>query len=183
MLADHVSTLTTTLAQVSDDATRVFGGLTAEQLNWTSDPKRWSVAQCFDHLIKTHEKYFPIFERLANGDLQRSWWERASPFSGFFGRIFVSSLDPANQTKRRTTANASPSSSAIGGDIIARFAAHQAEMIAHVRQFPPTLDPQIVITSPLLSIVTYRLDDVLVFLGLHCRRHFDQARRMKESMR
>lgn len=182
-LHDRVSELTKTLAEVSDDATRVFGGLTAEQLNWTSDPKRWSVAQCFDHLIKTHAKYFPIFERLASGDLRRSWWERTSPLSGFFGRIFVSSLDPSNQTKRRTTPNASPSSSAIGADIIERFAEHQTEMIAHVRRLPPTLDPDIVITSPLLSVVTYRLDDVLVFLGLHCRRHFEQARRMKDSMK
>jgi len=177
----RIPTLTSTLQQVSDDAIREFGGLTAEQLNWTSDPKRWSVAQCFDHLIKTHSKYFPIFERLANGDLQRTWWERYSPLSGFFGRIFVSSLDPSNQTKRRTTPNAAPSSSAIGGDIIEQFASHQTDMIAHVRRLPPSLDPDIVITSPLLSVVTYRLDDVLVFLGLHCRRHFEQARRMKEA--
>lgn len=181
-LPDRVSTLTATLSQVSDDARRVFGGLTADQLNWTSDSKRWSMAQCFDHLIVTHTKYFPIFDRLARGDLRMSWWERRSPFSGFFGRLFVSSLDPENQKRRKTTPNAYPSSSAIGADIIERFAAHQAEMIAHVRRFPPTLDPNIIITSPLLSVVTYRLDDVLVFLGLHCRRHFEQARRVKESM-
>ena len=181
-LGERVSTLTATLSQVSDDARRVFGAMTADQLNWTPDPKRWSVAQCFDHLIVTHTKYFPIFDRLASGDVRMSWWERGSPFSGFFGRLFISSLDPENQTKRRTTSNAYPSSSGIGADIIERFAAHQAELVAHVRRLPPTLDPSTVITSPLLSVVTYRLDDVLVFLGLHCRRHFEQARRVKESI-
>lgn len=182
-LADRVSNLTSVLSQVRDDATKTFGALTVEELNWTPDPKRWSVAQCFDHLIMTHSMYFPIFTRLAAGNVQMSWWERSSPFSGFFGRLFISSLDPANPKKRPTTANAKPSSSVIGADIIERFAAHQAEMIAHVQRFPPTLDPGVIITSPLLSIVTYRLDDVLVFLGLHCRRHFEQARRVTESTR
>ena len=180
-LPERVSNLTAVLSQVSDDARRVFGALTVDELNWTPDPARWSVAQCFDHLITTHSKYFPIFARLAAGDVRMSWWEKYSPFSGFFGRLFVSSLDPSNPTRRPTTANAKPSSSPIGADIIGRFAAHQAEMIAAVRRFPPTLDPTVVITSPLLSIVTYPLDDVLVFLGLHCRRHFDQARRVAES--
>jgi len=169
------------LSQVGDDARSTFGALTNAQLNWTPEPKRWSVAQCFDHLIKTHSKYFPIFARLEAGDVQPSWWERSSPFSGFFGRLFISTLDPNNEKKRRTTPNAMPASSAIESDIIERFAAHQSEMIDHVRRFPATLDPDIIITSPLLSIVTYPLDDVLVFLGLHCRRHFDQARRVMDS--
>ena len=180
-LADRVSSLSAVLSQVSRDATDVFGALTGDQLNWTPDPKRWSVAQCFDHLITTHAKYFPIFTRLAAGGVEHSWWERHSPFSGFFGRLFISTLDPANTTRRRTTSNAMPSSSAIGADIITRFAAHQAELMAHVRRLPPSLDPGVIITSPLLSVVTYRLDDVLVFLGLHCRRHFEQARRVKEQ--
>lgn len=180
-LVDRVSTLTAELTHVSRDATSVFGTLNGDQLNWTSDPKRWSVAQCFDHLITTHSKYFPIFTRLAAGGVEPSWWERYSPFSGFFGRLFISSLDPANSTKRRTTPNAMPSSVAIAPDIIGRFAAHQAEMIAHIRRLPPSLDPDVILTSPLLSVVTYRLDDVLVFLGLHCRRHFDQARRVMEG--
>ena len=180
-LVHRVSTLTAVLTQVSHDSKNVFGALNAHQLNWTDDPKRWSVAQCFDHLITTHSKYFPIFTRLASGDTRTTVWERHSPFSGFFGRLFISSLDPANVTRRSTTRNAMPSSSAIGADILDRFSAHQAEMIAHIRRFPPSLDPDVVITSPLLSVVTYRLDDVLVFLGLHCRRHFDQARRVTQS--
>lgn len=181
-LADRVTSLTAVLSQVSADATRTFGALSAQQVNWTSDPARWSVTQCFDHLIRVHSKYFPIFDRLAADDLQMSAWARWSPFSGLFGRLFISALDPDNKTKRPTTSNAKPSSSALGADIIEQFAAHQAEMIAHLRRLPASLDPEaVIITSPLLSVVTYPLDDVLVFLGLHCRRHFDQARRVMES--
>jgi hypothetical protein len=180
-LAERVSNLASVLSQVGDDATSAFGTLTVDELNWMPGPARWSVAQCFDHLITTHSKFFPTLARLAAGDVRMSWWERHSPFSRFLGGFFVSSLDPANPTKRPTTSNAMPSSTAIGADIIQRFAAHQAEMIVHVRRLPPGLDPDLIITSPLLAIVTYRLDDVLVFLGLHCRRHFHQAQRVTAS--
>src|SRR5262249_51225148 len=147
-------------------------------LNWTPDAKRWSVAQCFDHLIKTHTKYFPIFDRLAGPNPQMSWWERTSPFSGYMGRFFINILDPANQKPRKTTPNAFPSKSTIGADIIQRFAAHQADMIAHVRKLPSSTDPSVIVTSPLLSVVTYPLADVLLFLGLHARRHTEQAKRV-----
>jgi hypothetical protein len=47
-LADRVSNLTSALSRVGDDATRAFGSLTVDQLNWTPDAAQWSVAQCFD---------------------------------------------------------------------------------------------------------------------------------------
>jgi|SRR5579871_3871533 len=180
-LSLRVSTLTSSLARVAEDAKQTFGSLTADQLNWTPAPKRWSIAQCCDHVIRTHSKYFPIFVRLAGGDARMSWWERTSPFSGWLGRVFISMLDPENPRKRKTTPNAMPSASHLGADIIDRYAAHQAEMIALVQRLPATLDPSVIVTSPLLSVVTYSLDDVLVFLGLHARRHFDQARRVMEN--
>jgi hypothetical protein len=177
-LSDRVSRLAAVLTEVRDEARTAFGALTVAQLNWTPDPKRWSIAQCFDHLITTHAKYVPIFSRLADGDATMSWWERYSPFSRVFGRLFISALDPANRTRRRTTSNARPASTTIGPEILDRFAAHQDELIACVRRLPPALSPDLVITSPLLGIVTYRLEDALVFVGLHCRRHLEQARRV-----
>ena len=47
-----------------------------------------------------------------------------------------------------------------------------------------TLDPiKTIITSPLLALVTYSLDDTFMILTHHCRRHFNQAERVTESDR
>jgi hypothetical protein len=172
----------TELSQVAVDARAEFGRLSAEQLNWKPSEKRWSIAQCFDHLIVTHSLYFPLFERLAAAEAEPTFWEKASPLSGFFGRFLIKSLDPANVKPMKTSSKARPSSSEIGGDIIERFAEHQQHLIAALKKLPPTIDAQTtIITSPLMRLVTYSLDDTFTILTHHCRRHFNQAKRVTET--
>lgn len=155
--------------------------MSAAQLNWKPDPKSWSIAQCFDHLITTHSLYFPLFGRLATGDAKPTFWEKASPMSGFFGRFLIKSMDPANLKKMKTTSKAQPSASQIGDDIIQRFVEHQEDLIAALEALPVSMDPsKTIITSPLMGLVTYTLADTFTILAHHCRRHFDQAKRVTE---
>ena len=181
-MENAVSDICRELKNVANESREAFGSLTAEQLNWKPDAKSWSVAQCFDHLITTHSLYFPLFDRLIAGDKQTTFWEKYSPLSGFFGRFLIKGLDPNNKKKMKTTGKAFPSSSEIGADIIERFGEHQEEMARYVERLP--LDPkwnELMITSPLLGFVTYSLDDAMTFVPMHCRRHFDQAKRVTEA--
>jgi hypothetical protein len=178
----EISEVCSDLKQVADDAKASFGSLSAEQLNWRQSEKEWSVAQCFDHLIVTHSLYFALFERSAAGETKMSFWEKASPFSGFFGRFLIKGLDPKNLKKMKTTGKASPSMSEIGGDIIERFCEHQEQMIAAIKKLPTDFDStKQIITSPLLGAITYSLDDAFTFVPMHCERHFNQARRVTET--
>lgn len=179
---DKVKNAISDLEQTSIDAQGAFGGLTLDQLNWRPAEKMWSVAQCFDHLIITHGLYFPLLENLATGNVKPGLWERVSPLSGFFGRFLIRSLDPANVKPMKTTSKAYPSASEIGGDIIERFASHQERLIGALQKLPSTLDARkTIITSPLLALVTYSLDDMFTILTHHCRRHFNQAKRVTEA--
>ena len=178
----NISAICSDLKKTADDAKEAFGSLKAEQLNWKPDEKSWSVAQCFDHLIVTHSMYFPIFDKLIAGDAKPTFWERYSPLSGFFGKFLIKGLDPKNQKKMKTTAKAFPSASEIGGDIIERFEEHQRQFAEYIERLPADIDPaKTIITSPLLGIVTYSLEDSLIFVPMHCRRHFDQAKRVTET--
>ena len=179
---NDISTVCSDLRKVADHANTTFGSLSAEQLNWKHAEKSWSVAQCFDHLIKVHSLYFPLFERLASGDTKQNSWERMSPLSGFFGRYLIKSMRPENPKKMKTTPKAYPSASEIDGDIIERFAGHQNQMIASLQKLPANIDPaKQMITSPLLGVVTYSLDDTFTILVVHCQRHFLQAKRVTEN--
>lgn len=178
----RIEQVTQELKTVADNAMAEFGGLTVEQLNWKPSEKDWSVAQCFDHVIVTHSLYFPLFERLASGDTKMSFWEKTSPFSGFFGRFLIKGLDPKNLKKMKTTGKAQPSSSEIGGDIIRQFCDHQQQMIDAIKKLPGDLDAtNQIIASPLLGAVTYSLADAFTFVPMHCQRHFDQAQRVRET--
>src|SRR6185436_17382482 len=98
-----ISAVCADLQHVAESARQDFGSLSTQQLNWKPAEKSWSIAQCFDHLIATHSLYFPAFQRLATGDKQRTFLERFSPFSGFYGRLLIKNLDPTNLKKMKST--------------------------------------------------------------------------------
>lgn len=181
-MATQIDSATNDLALVADDAKTTFGSLSAEQLNWKPSENKWSVAQCFDHLIVTHSLYFGECEKVSTSGYRPTFWQKVSPLSGFFGRFLIKRLDPKNTKKMKTMGKAVPSASVIGGDIIERFVEHQRQMIVTVQKFPVELDlEKTIVTSPLLGFVTYSLADTLTFLPMHCRRHFDQAQRVVDS--
>jgi hypothetical protein len=181
-MSERIDNTCNSLATVAVESKEAFGGLSAAQLNWKPTEKSWSIAQCFDHLITTHSLYFPIFERLAEGARRMSWWENYSPLSGFFGRFLIKGLDPENRKPMKTTSKGFPASSEIGDDIIDRFAAHQDEVIRHLKALPEDIDQvNRVVTSPMMGLVTYTIDDTFTILDFHCRRHYDQAKRVMET--
>lgn len=170
------------LAKIAEDAKQSFGPLSAQQLNWKPAAKSWSIAQCLDHVITTHSLYFPLLQRLADGSAKPSLLERFSPFSGWWGRLLLKIVSPENESKVKTTAKAEPSASEIDGQIVQRFAEHQAEMVEQLRRLPKALDPATtIITSPLLAIATYSLDVAFTIFVAHSRRHLDQAGRVTEA--
>ena len=181
-MSERIEQVTNVLRKSADDAKATFGSLSVEQLNWKPAPKSWSIAQCFDHLITTHSLYFPLFEKLANGSAKQTFWERYSPLSGFFGRFLIKSLRPENVKPMKTTSKALPSSSEIGDDIIIRYVDHQNQMIDALGQLPGAIDPRkTIVTSPLMGLVTYSLDDCYEILAVHGPRHFNQAKRVMEN--
>jgi hypothetical protein len=175
MMDVRIKEVTGELMQVADEATTVFGELSINQLNWKPSEKAWSIAQCLDHLITTHSLYFPLLERLGKDVVSETVWERISPFSGFFGR----SMSPDNPKKMKTTARAQPSASEIDGGIRKRFFDHQHQMIEHWGGLPADFDPaKTIISSPLLGLATYSLDDCFMILVVHGQRHLLQAKRV-----
>ena len=181
-MSERVEQVTNELKKSADDAKATFGSLSVEQLNWKPAPKSWSIAQCFDHLITTHSLYFPLFEKLANGNAKQTFWESYSPLSGFFGRFLIKSLRPENVKPMKTTSKAQPSSSDITGDIIDRYVKNQDQLIEAIGKIPSNIDPRkMMITSPLMGLVTYSLDDCYEIIAVHGPRHFNQAKRVMEN--
>ena len=169
------------LESISQDAADAFGNLTTVQLNWKSDAKSWSVAQCLDHLIVIDSLYFPLFEKLRRGKIENTFWQKISPFSGFFGRELIKRLSPEYEKKTKTSAKAMPSSSEYGGDIVERFREHQLELAGHIANISSDVAGETIITSPLAGFVTYSLSDCVKVLVVHEQRHMLQAKRVMEN--
>ena len=181
MNEERINRVISDLESVSDDVRSSFGELTTAQLNWKPSEKEWSVAQCLDHLITINSLYFPVFEKMRTGGFASTFWERYSPFSGFFGRYLIKAMSPENPKKMKTSRKAFPSASEIDGAIVVRFQDHNRELARHVANLPAEFDLKTIMTSPLAGFVTYSLDDCLTMLVVHERRHLRQAKRVLEN--
>lgn len=181
-MSNRTDQVTTDLRATAHDVKTAFGGLSAAQLNWKPAEKSWSVAQCLDHLITTHELYFPLFEKLKTGDAKPNFWEKNSPLSRFFGKFLINGLNPTNLKKMKTTGKAQPSSSEIAAEIVVKYVDHQTRLADAVSSVAPSIDPEkTIITSPLLAAITYSLEDCYTILVYHGQRHFGQAKRVTQT--
>src|SRR5688500_14918506 len=169
------------LQKLAEDSMKVFGRLTAAQLNWKPSAEQWSVGQCFDHLITTNTSFFPDMERVAAGGHRNTLWARLSPLSGFFGRFILNALDPVKGRKIKAPRAFLPVSSDVEAAVISRFAQNLSEVSARMRATEGADLRRTVITSPAMALVTYSLLDAYRIFVAHGRRHFEQARRVTEA--
>lgn len=169
------------LGAVTAEARKVFGRLSAEQLNWKPSAERWSVGQCFDHLIQTNSTFFPDMERVADGTFKSSAWARVSPLSGLFARLILRSLDPVKGRKSKAPRVFLPASSDVSADVIEKFAGHQRELTERMRATASADIRRTMVTSPVAAVATYSLLDAYRIVVAHERKHFEQARRVTEE--
>jgi hypothetical protein len=185
-LATNFTTLSLTeihdeIDAVSRDAEATFGGLAASQLNWKPATDRWSVAQCFDHLIRINGLMLDGITRSLDPATPRALVQRVPGLPRVFGRIMIRSLSPTATRKLPAPASARPATSDLGGDIIGRFVEAQAAMRERLRSFEHRALAETTMVSPFASVVAYSILDAFRLIVAHERRHFEQARRVTET--
>jgi hypothetical protein len=101
----------------------------------------------------------------------------------FFGKIVIKAVSPDTPRKLKAPGLAQPSSSSIDPQIVERFVTQQRETLAKMKSLKDRGPAEIIITSPLLSVVVYSLLDAFRLIVAHERRHFAQAQRVMRSDR
>ncbi len=175
---EEVLKLRDDVLSIAEDARREFGKLTSDQLNWKPGPERWSVAQCFDHLLTANTAYFPIFQSIVENRKQTRFVERLPGLPKLWARLLINSLDPSNVKKMKAPTSFEPSSSEVSSSIIEDFASQQSQIAETMDKTKDMTLDKIIITSPALSIVTYSALDAYRIMVVHERRHFQQAGRV-----
>ncbi len=168
------------LQEVARDAQATFGGLDVQQLNWRPDPTRWSVAQCFEHLVMSNR----MMLEAATDALEHpsaTLRQRMPVAPGFFGRMLIRSQSPTAPRRFRTSPKAEPASSTISLDIIPRFVAQHDELGTWMAGLDEGEVSRAIMISPFLRIITYSVLDSCRLLAAHDRRHFEQARRVTQA--
>ena len=163
---------------IATDAERTFGRLSHAQLNWKRRPDEWSVAQCFDHLVKIDSTYFPQFRQIAQGQYSPTWRDRVPMVGRILGSLVLGAVQPQAPRKLKAARHVSPSTNAISSTIVATFTAHQQEVIEHMKRTGHLDLRSIVVKSPVAPIAFYSLLDAFRIIVAHERRHMAQAQRV-----
>lgn len=175
-----IDKLVAELKAVGREASEVFGGLSAAQLNWKPSAEQWSVGQCFEHLIKTNRGFFPSLAEAARGGRRSNLWERVSPLSGLFGRVLVRTM--SSRRKFKAPRGLKPTSSDVDAGVVGRFVGQQDELGGLLRAADAGADlRRTIVTSPVAGFVTYNMLDACRIVIAHNRRHFAQAQRVTET--
>jgi hypothetical protein len=172
--------IVTAATAVANEVEQQFGKLTASQVNWKPSAEKWSVGQCFDHLMVTNRAYFPILQEILQGTKVNTFWQQLPIWPWIVGKIFIKAVQ--SQQKVSAPKSLLPSKSELPGDTIAQFIAHQKQVIDLMRQTAQKVDlRQVIIASPLSPVVVLSLWDAYQVVISHERRHFRQAVRVMES--
>ena len=180
-MRDELQSLISQADAIAKDAQQVFGSLSPAQLNWKPSAERWSVGQCFDHLITTNSGYLPIVDDVLAGRKESSVWQKLPVLPGFFGKLLIKSLDPSSARKIKAPKKFQPAQSDISSSIIHDFVAQQGKVMEKMKATENLDLEHIVITSPAAAFVTYSLMDAYRIIVVHERRHFQQAQRVTED--
>jgi len=161
---------------IARDAEATFGGFDAQQLNWRPDAARWSVAQCFDHLLTTNRLMFRAAEDGLDDAAARTLWQRLPVLPGVLGRMLVRSQAPSAARKFTAHPKAQPATSDIAADIMQRFIEQHRDAVAQVQVLNERDAARAIMTSPFVRVLTYSVLDGWRLILAHDRRHFEQAR-------
>jgi hypothetical protein len=180
------SDLSTVLAEgrlVADETKRVFGQLSAEQINWKPSGDEWSVGQCFDHLIISNRLLLTVIEEIQQGKRRRRAWERVPVLPRLFGKLLIRTLRADAGRKVKAPRALNPSASHIPTGIITSFV-EQQDRLLHLMEGTRGLELEhITITSPVARLITYSLMDAYRLIVVHEQNHFLQASRLLQSPR
>lgn len=169
----------TQLDAIHARVTEVCAGLDAQQMNWRPEGgRRWSIAQCLDHLAKTTVEYGRRVEEAI--DAAPELPERPEAHPGLAGRLLIWSIEPPSRIRVPTKASLRPPATLEPAvvrrafsdslDYLSALAAHALRVdAARIRYRNPLIGD-----LRLFDVVT----GVLVILA-HNRRHIEQARRIR----
>ena len=165
---------------VANEARSTFGHLTPSQLNWKPSAERWSVAQCFEHLLTSNKGYFPVIDNVLAG-YKRTFWQSMPLLPGLMGKLLVKSMDPASTRKVKAPKRFQPAQSDISGSVINDFFEQQQRIVEKMKSTEHLDLEKIVISSPVTAVVTYSLMDAYRIIVTHERRHFQQAKHVNDE--
>ena len=161
------------------DVRGLADGLSPEQLTWKPDDRRWSIAQCLDHLTRTVQLYPAEIERMIAESRARA--ATARPYrEGWISRWIVSSMEPPPGLRIRTRRSVEPGADVDGATVVREFERSFARLNELILAADGVSMRHGRMRSPFARMFRFTLGQVLAMNLAHARRHVWQARQVRQ---
>lgn len=174
---EFLQTIASETGRINDEARSLVAGLSDTQLNWKPAPDRWSIAQCFDHLVITGLTSSPFFAKaIARGRARSTAIEETRYKPGWLGGWLIKQLLPEATRKMPAPKIFRPAGSSDIHGAFERFLKQQDSFIHLVRDAQGIDLNKTKMRSPVSTFMRYSLADAFVLNVVHTQRHLGQAR-------
>lgn len=164
---------------VKRDARELLEGLDDEQFNWRSEPGRWSIAECFNHLNVFGYKLLPLVDAAIKRSHVSGLLSQRRARHGLFGSMFVRATEPPAKIKVKAPKIYAPSPERALAEESSQFAQLQDAMIERIEQANAIDLSRTKISSPFSRLLRFNLATWFAVAAAHERRHLWQAREVK----
>ena len=163
----------------------VAEGLTEVTGGWRPREGSWSVAECLDHLATSNRVYLVVMREAAARARQKGRMRRGPATPGFFGGLFVRSLEPppSRLSKVQAPKKIRPRTAPPFSDALSAFVDTQREVRAFLRENADLDLAGVGFVNPFIPGVRFSLATGLHVIVAHQKRHLWQARNVREAQR
>jgi len=169
------------VGQVKQQALGLVEGLSDQAFQWRPGPRRWSIAECFEHLNLTVELYLPGMERAIETAQARGWRSNDAVRLGWLGRWMIDTIEPPAKRRFKAPGAFRPQRILPLSEAMPRFMKLRDELEERLRKAEGLDLQRAKIRSPAMPLVRFSLGETFAIVTTHDRRHLWQAGQVKQS--
>jgi len=157
--------------RLAEDARALAARLDDMRMNWTPDPRRWSIGQHLDHLNIVGRLYLPVLREAIRHGRARGL-ESAGPYRhGWLGGYFVRLAEPPPRRKFFAPPSMRPAARVVAAETLTGFLTLQDEVRACLREANGLDLGRVKVASPVTPLLRLSLGQAFRLVAAHERRH------------
>ena len=170
------------LLSIRQDVPGLVANLSEEQFARSPGPKRWSMAQCFDHLNATARAFVPAIDTGLE-DARARGLTGSGPFGySLFERLFLRMTEPPPGLRFPAPRVLLPAPGKPMAAILSEFMDWQDRLDERLRQADGLDLQRARARSPAFPLFTWSLGSLFAITLSHERRHLWQARQIRWTL-
>ena len=176
------------LASAIDDADARADALAArvhdEEFFWQPEEgRRWSIALCLDHLAIANAVYGAAMRGAVDRARQAGSVRRGAATAGFFGRMFIASLEPPVKRRTRAPSKIRPRPASTRDEILQAYHKAHDDLRRLIADGAAIDLNRATFVNPFLGFIRVRVSTGLNVIAAHDRRHLWQAEQVERQLR